>query len=254
MRTVTSHITQKLLVAAMAVAVCAGAAQADILLTSGPIYDVFMTDPVAVGDGSEDLVAFDLKIVNTTGDAGYDASEFDGVTSGYTGITSGVFDWGPGLHQHYSTSLQASTPTLDGTYPTAIDTHFNDVLANMLVVTAPSETVADIGPSAESSDASSPFDLFANTDFGSQLTGTFAAPAAASLSLAQIVIKDPGGPIGALVFGNGLVSLDFFISGANGGQAVQMGLGFLIGPDPAEPATMGMLVMGAVAVLRRRKR
>lgn len=247
-RLITSTTPKMLVVAAMTLAICAGAARADILLTSGAIYDVFMTDPVSVGDGSENLIAFDLYIVNTTGDAGYDAAGFDGVAFGHSGITSGMFGPGQGLHQHYSTALQESTPTLEGPYATAIDTHFNEMLNNMLVVTPPSEAVNDIGPSTESSDVPPPFDLFAETAFGSQLTGTFAMPAAPSLSLAHIVIKDPGYLPLATPFGSGLVDVDFSISGSEGGEVIRFSMGF------PEPATVGMFVMGAAALLRRRRK
>ena len=246
---------KKLFVMLLAVGLCVGAANADILLTSGPTYDVFITDPVAVGDNSENLISFDLKLVNTTGDAGYNASAFDGVDFGYTGITSGVFNSGSGLHQHWSSVLMMSSPTLDGVYPTAIDTHFLELVGNMTVVTMPSELDWDIGPSAEATDAPDappPADInmyrtFANTDFGSQLTGTFAVTAVPSLSLAQIVIKDPGGTLKAVPFGTGEVSLDFFISGPKGGDILH----FDIVP---EPATMGLLAIGALGALIRRRR
>jgi hypothetical protein len=227
-----------------------GPAVADILLISGSVYDVFITDPVAVGDGSENLIAFDLKIVNNTGDAGYDASAFDGVAFGYTGITSGVFNSGTGLHQQYSTVLQPTSPTLDGNYASATDTHFLDVTANMLVVTPPSEAMNDIGPSSEASDALPPFNdvgtFGASTDFGSQLTGTFAVDATPSLSLAHLVIRDTPA-LFAWSFGTGQVSFDFFISGTKGGEVIRFDLGL------PEPATLGLLALGGLTLLKRRR-
>ena len=132
---------KKLTVMFVAFGLMFSVANADVLLFSGASYDVFITDPVAVGDGSESLISFDLKLVNNTGDAGFDASAFDGVAFGYTGITSGVFNAGTGLHQQYSTVLQPTSPTLDGNYATATDTHFLDVVANMLVVTPPANSL-----------------------------------------------------------------------------------------------------------------
>ena len=240
---------KKFLVMLLAVGFMAGAANADILLTSGPSYDVFITDPVAVGDGSESLIAFDLYFVNTTGNAAFDASAFDGVAFGYTGITSGVHNAGTGLHNQYSPALQAQTATLDGTYPTVIDTHFSNVLANMLVVTSPSELNFDMGPSLEAVDVPAPFDAFGATDFGSQLTGTFALPAAPSLTLAHIVVADPGLPLAGVAFGTGLVSLDFFLSGTSGGDVLLLDIGAV-----PEPATMGLLAIGGLGALIRRRR
>ena len=228
-------------------------AAGDLLISSGPVYDVFISDPVAVGDGSEGLVGFTLKFTNTTGDVDYNASAFDGVAFGYTGITSGVFNSGTGLHQQYSTVLQPTSPTLDGNYATATDTHFLDLVGDMLVVTPPSELVAAVGPSAEASDALAPFDsptFGASTDFGSNLTGTFAVTAVPTWELAQIVIKDPGGPLQMVPFGTGDVSLDFFVSGINGGETYHFDLGIGV----PEPATLGALALGSLGLLARRRR
>ena len=246
---------KKLFVMLLAVGLCAAAANADILLTSGPTYDVFITDPVSVGDGSESLISFDLVIVNNTGDAGFDASAFDGFSAfGYTGITSGVFNAGTGLHNQFSTVIQPTSPTLDGFYATATDTHFlvNMAVEAPIVVTAPFEIPADIGPSLEASDAAPPYDSLpfgAAAGFGSQLSGIYAVTAVPSLSLAQIVIRDPGLPLAAVPFGTGLVSLDFFISGTKGGDIMF----FDIGAIP-EPATMGLLAIGSLGALIRRRR
>jgi hypothetical protein len=240
---------KKMALVALALGLMVGAAQADILLFSGAVYDVFITNPVPVGDGSESLVSFDLKFSNTTGLPGFDPSAFDGVAFGYTGITSGVFNSGSGLHNNYSAAF-GDTPTLDNaSYSTAIDTHFLDVLANMLVITAPSELTNDIGPSAEATDSVAPFDAFAATDFGSQLTGTFALNSAPTLTVAQIVIKDPGGLLTAVPFGTGVVGLDFFMSGTSGGESFFFDIGVV-----PEPATMSLLAIGGIGALIRRRR
>ncbi len=230
----------------LTVLLLAAAAHADVVLFSGARYDVVITDPVPVGSGAEGLVGFTLKFLNTTGDAGYDAGSVDGVYFGYTGISGE-------LHQHNSAALEPISPTTDKTYATAIDTHFAQSSADMLVVSTPTEDNG-VAPSTEPSDAPPPFDGFGGTSFGTFLTGTWAVDAAASFELAYIVIADPGLPLVALPFGTGLVHNDFFISGTKGGEIFQFDIGV------PEPATMGLLSVGGIAallraaLLRRRKK
>ncbi|KKN79458.1 hypothetical protein LCGC14_0340220 [marine sediment metagenome] len=193
------------------------------------MYDVFITDPVAVGDGSESLWSVVLRVENKTGLPGLDIMGFDGTFFGYTGITGK-------LHQHYSTVWAPSTPTLDSTfYATAIDTHFLVVMADLLIIAElPSEdaTLA----SAEATDAADPFDGFADTDFGTFLTGTFVVDAVETLDLAQIVV-----PFGETV------TLFFFMGGTGGGEIIDTSF-----PVP-EPATLGLLSLGGLALLRHKR-
>ena len=161
----------------MAVLVLAmtAAAAGDTLVFSGATYDAFITTPVSVGDGSESLIAFELYLVNTTGDAGFDASAFDGEAFGYTGFT-GV------MHQHYSTTLQPQTPNTDSAqFASSIDTHFVFATGDMLIVSPPTEDVDGAGTSNEASDAPPPFNAWGSTDFGNHLTGIFAVDAASTL-------------------------------------------------------------------------
>ncbi|HDZ19885.1 MAG TPA: hypothetical protein ENH80_15475, partial [Phycisphaerae bacterium] len=90
----------------LALGLMVGAAEADFKVFDGAVYDVFITDPVSVGDGSESLLSVVLRVENKTGLPGFDVMSFDGVTPefGYTGITGK-------LHQHYSAGLVPSTPT-----------------------------------------------------------------------------------------------------------------------------------------------
>jgi len=91
-------------------------------------WEAWITDPVAVGDGSEDLVAFTLRIVslNVTNDR-YDPAGFDGTQFDYTGLTQGAWNT-KGLHQHYggvfTPGPRFTADTGVASYPTAIDTHF----------------------------------------------------------------------------------------------------------------------------------
>ena len=205
-----------------------GAVSADQTVFEGSFYDVLITDAVSVGT-VEGLKAFTIKIVNTTGDAAYDAGSFGGSFFGYTGITGK-------LHQHYSALLQPQTATTDSAaYASAIDTHFLFSTTDLsLTVVAPSEDASLA--SAEPSDAPPPLDAYANTDYGTFLTGTFAVVAAPVLELAYVVVPES----------HALITLDFFISGAAGGEHIEA-------VNVPEPATLGLLGLGALALLRRRK-
>ncbi|KKN82119.1 hypothetical protein LCGC14_0312310 [marine sediment metagenome] len=215
---------KKLAVMLLAVSLLAGAANADFKVFNGSVYDAFITDPVEVGDGSESLWAVTLRIENKTEDETLDPSSFDGQTPefGYTGITGK-------LHQQYATGLVPSTPTTDSTLlATAIDTHFLLVIADLLIATAPNEDVT-----MASAEVGAGFD----TDFGTTLTGVFAVDAVPTWILANIVTQ-----VGEEV------TLDFYISGTGGGEVISTT--FFI----PEPATMGLLAVGTLgALIRRRK-
>ena len=227
---------KRIAVMLLVAAVFAGTANADILLFSGARYDVSITDPVNVCAG---LIAFTLQFTNNTGDAGFDAGSVDGVYFGYTGITGD-------LHQEYSAALEPITPTSDKTFASAIDTHFVDSSASMLVV-SPATEDNGVAPSGEAPLTPPPFDAFAATSFGSFLTGVFAVDAAPVFDLAYIVIEDPGQPL-QLVTVDPLVNVDLFVSGTKGGEIFD----FMIGVP--EPATMSLLAIGGLAALIRRRK
>ena len=224
---------KKIALTMLIVGLVAGVARADTVVFTGSRYDVSMSSPVAVGDGSESLLAVTLTMTNTTGNAGFDVTAFDGMGFGYTGII-GI------LHQHYSMIIDpppTATSTLDSTsYATAIDTHFLVVLADLLIITTPNEDVS-LAPSAEATDAVPPYDLYADTDFGAYLTGTFAVDGVPSLALAYLVVPT-----------DSVVTLDFFMSGAKGGEHIDTS--FVV----PEPASMSLLALGGLALLRRRSR
>ena len=182
--------------------------RADTRVDRTTFYDVLISDAVAVGTGAENLVSVDLRVVNTTGDPGYTPRSFDGEYFGYTGITGT-------LHQQYSPIFSPTTPTPDAPlWSTAIDTHFLDVLADLLSVAPPSETVG-VTPSAEPTDSPPPYDQLAETSFGDELTGLFGllgGAASDTWQLAQIVA-----PYGTTV------ALYFSVSGILGGEGIDAG-------------------------------
>jgi hypothetical protein len=66
---------RKLTFMTLALGLFIGAANADWPVWSGSIYDIYITNPVPVGDGSEDLESFIIRAVNTTGNSGYDPTQ-----------------------------------------------------------------------------------------------------------------------------------------------------------------------------------
>lgn len=214
----------------------AGGSNAGILVDQTAIYDVFVTDPMPVGTGVENLLSTTLYVVNTTGEAGNDPSGFDGVFFGYMGVAGS-------LHQHDNPGLGVYTPTSDSSlFATAIDTHFLNELAELMPVAAPFETRALL-PSTEPSDSPPLLGPDAETTFGDRLSGTFAligGSAGDTWMLAQLVA--PGGTT---------LSFDFAISGTHE-PGVEGGIlaTFLI----PEPATLSLLAMTALALLRGGRR
>jgi len=219
-----------------AVLAAAGGSNAGILVDQTAIYDVFVTEPMQVGTGAENLFSTTLYVVNTTGEAGNDPTGFDGVFFGYSGVAGS-------LHQHDNPGLGVYTPTSDSSlFATAIDTHFLNELAELMFVVAPFET-RGLLPSAEPSDSPSPLGPLAETTFGDRLSGTFAlvgGSAGDTWMLAQLVA--PSGTT---------LSFDFAISGAlEPGVEGDILATFLI----PEPASLSLLGACALALLRRTRK
>ena len=227
----------------------AAVASADMTVFSGSIYDVVITNPTPVGanPAGENLMGFMLKIVNTTGNSAFDPGGFNGNTplesnpSNPTGPTyagiMGVF------HNQYLV-MDGTSPTIDDPdFATSIDTHFNLLTGDVLLVgKGPTETNnLPAGPTAEPFDATGPWAAFAMTDFGDRLYGNFALNGGAAGPVWELAYI--AAPMGSTVF------MEFFVTGVGGGEDV-------VGSFPVvpEPATMSLLAIGGIgALLRRRK-
>jgi len=239
----------------------AGAAEAETTVYSGAIYDViiephlFGVDVGLPNPGGEDLVGVMLKIRNKSGDPLLNPSGFDGVTGARLGFYTMEPDDRGLHHQHFG-----MTPTLDEEMPgnvtaTLIDTHFNFMAADVLFVgTAPSET-NNLAPSAEPPDATGPFGGFATVAFGNRLYGNFAVVGGAAAD-----VDGDGDPAtwelawfavpGCVPTSESTtIFMNFFVTGFNPGEVI-VGQ-FLIAPP--EPATMSLLALGGISLLRKRR-
>ena len=240
----------------LAAALLTGVASADIQVYSGSTYDAFITDPVPVGDGSEGLIGFTLYLNNKSGDAANNMDVYDDQSTPTQILGEGPFSGLTGeFHQHDAPGFGSFTPTLDvANYATAIDSHFLVLTPNLLVISAPGET-RNVAPSLEASDAPVPYNAFGETTFGDYMGGAFANNlwgGGTQTDLAYLVIRDPGMPLTGNVFGAVDNVVDsFFLATGTGSGAEEVRFGIV--PIP-EPATMGLLAIGGVAALIRRRR
>ncbi len=169
-------------------------ASAQTTVYSGNIFDWVISDPVAVGDGSENLCMVILSIVNNTGDANNNPQAFDSKASGYSGISSPS----DRLHQEHSPILGAAgkTPVNDTALSTAIDTHFLLNGVNHAFDSGSGAPQEDyLTNSAEAETTGGALGPLVDTNFGSFLTATFTLTGAVgnTMQLAQIVT--PSNPI-----------------------------------------------------------
>ncbi len=234
-------------------------ANADQTVFSGSIYDVVITDPVPVGanPAGENLLAFMMSIVNTTGLSGFDPAGFNGTHwfesnpnapdgPDYTGIT-GVF------HNQFF-DRDATSPLLEDPveFTTDVDTHFNLLAGDVLFVGfSPSETNDGI-LTAEPFNAVGGWADDAKNDFGDRLYGNFAVNGGVAAN-----VDGDGDPstwqlVYIVVPTDSWVTMDFFVTGGVAGSEGEDVTGtFQVVP---EPATMSLLAIGGIgALLRRRK-
>ncbi|MCH8923802.1 MAG: hypothetical protein IIA67_11735, partial [Planctomycetes bacterium] len=170
---------------------CCRWARAEMIYT-GLNADVEISEPVMVGDGTENLLLVNLSIVGKNG----------ALLSGFDGTISGP------LHQQ--SAAETPTPSLDEPradtiFLTNIDTHFNVHNDDVIVLFPMSETLGSVASSGEATDATGTDAAIALTSLGSSLSGTFVrmmGESTASWNLAQIVV--PRGSTVSLEFEIGI--------------------------------------------------
>ena len=213
---------------ALVLALVAGVSFADTTLFSGTNFDITATTPTSVGDGSESLVAFTLKVV---GKGGLLPNTFDSTVSGTQEPDEGGIMGD--LHQEKAfgamlTPTEASWTGIGRVPPPAIDSYFLGG-GNFTVVKA----AAEDHDAATSSEA--PANVADTVSFGTALSGTFSltgAPSSSTWELANIVI--PSGTS---------LSFDFEVAASNGTTEYI-----------PEPATVALLGIGGLFSLIRRKK
>lgn len=167
----------------------AGSANAVTIVHSSTLFDWVISDSVAVGDGSESLVAFTLSIVNNSGIANDNPQAFDSRASSLGGITGN-------LHQQHSTILSADTPTDQETnFATDIDTHFLLDGVNHAFDSGTGGPLENyVSLSSEAPNPPNPaFDAFADVEFGTFLTTTLTLTGAVGNTWDFAYVVVPGG-------------------------------------------------------------
>jgi hypothetical protein len=227
-------------------AICASVASADITVWQGTIYRADISDPVVVGtSGGRDLVQFTLKFINESGDV--NGNPFNLGLGDPSDATYGVFGE---LHQH-SAFGSVFSPTLDGPMSDAMDTHFNVLSGEILSVVAPTEN-ANVAPSDIPGGLVPMYGNMDTYSFGSHIKGLFNASGAR-----------PAGPLrtadwdvmNIVTFADAIdadLANNIIVKGEIGGLTMSETFDFTISVIP-EPATMSLLGLGAVALIRRKK-
>jgi len=184
--------------------------------------------------GGRDLIGFDLVFENISGDAGGNPFNLELHATG-------------DLHQH-SAFGSIFSPTLDGFMSDALDTHFNVSLGDLLSVVAPVED-AGAAPSDVPGGAVAAYGYMDTYSFGTSLDGLFNASAA----------RPAGTPLRSTDW-----NVAHFVTYAD-----QLGVGYHLAYGEIsgltmsetfdlyfipEPATMSLLGLGALAMLKRRRK
>jgi hypothetical protein len=184
----------KLLVLAAVLGLASGASAA--VVHTGTDFEWSIENCAPVGDGSESLIGFILRVTNISGNSAKNPQAFDGHPDpnnppGQSGITT---PGGELLHnEQYVTKAYTVTPSLTiwnvtwGIPASPIDTYFNLLDASLASVFAPSE------PDATTPSAEAPFYAGDWTGFNNALQGTFGLKGtnpSPDWDLAHIVVPD----------------------------------------------------------------
>jgi hypothetical protein len=245
---------KKLLLMSLVVALTVGVARADLTGTElrvwrGVTYEAWITMPQTVGthDG-RNLVAFDLIFVSTTDD--HPVTVDLGLDKGKS-LDYGIFGE---LHQHHAFNGGMTSPTLDGFTSGNMDSHFNLWDEYILTFYAPREDVDPTQVSDIPGGVVSAYNYLDEYAFGTYLRGYFnyapGRPSGTPLRSADWNIAHLVTFADAIDYGFPNYQDNIRVKGEIGGLEIAETFDFYI--VVPEPATMSLLALGGMAMLRRR--
>ena len=226
----------------------ASPALADYPVWTGTYYEASITELVVVGatPSGGDLVAFDLVFTNISGLSGADPYSLD---FGAPGTEEGIYG---NLHQQvvgYPFDIRSptfvATDSGTGELGDNLDTHFNVAYNHIVSTMEPSEDAQLLASVVPQSGLFGGFELYS---YGSYLHGVFNA------AVARPVPSVPWEAVHLVVPAEDLLpgaDTPLLVNGGIAGLDIEEYFSFNVVP---EPATISVMVCGAIGFLRRRRK
>lgn len=209
-------------------------AQGEVMIFSTATFDWVLTAE-ELENSPEELISLTLGVINRESDKSNKDPKVIDIT--VTGM----------LHQQGIPTLADNTSTLDDAdFAKNIDTHFLVSASQILSLDPPFEDQGTADTSDEPTNATGGFASFAESSFGTFISGTIAA---------QSSVFDPGSRwdfLYLVVPNNSMVSIEATVTSRDG-LIIEEEANFPITAVVPEPGTAIVLLLGALAMASRRR-